>query len=191
MTTGKRAASTTDEELDPIERIPLRGIKKKGKSKKKKEKSESEASDSEDPFDGDSDGYLFRGDKNYKGGSVGVPKDREITAEDIIDHVKQTKTGNPAKSFSTKRSKGTANDAGAAKFGGENSVYKVKKKELKKLQESGDIRIITPDEAYKILKNHPDPKIQKRAGDIRQNMKRNNEVLIQGEIPSNVYQKAK
>lgn len=50
---------------------------------------------------------------------------------------------------------------------------------------------ITPDDAYEITKAHPKKKISKQAPNIRANMERNNEVLLNGVTPADKITPAK
>jgi len=129
----------------------------------------------------DEQGYLFRGDNNYRRGeSIGQPRSEGVTAESIINHVNESGDGSLT-SFSTKKSRGTASDRGAEFFG---RAVKVSNADLTELASAGKIRMITPEEARDIISAHPKSKIRRQANDIMANMKRNNEVLIEGEIPA-------
>jgi len=75
-------------------------------------------------------------------------------------------------SFSTKlRSRG-AGDRGADFFG---TTYKTTTDRVRG-------SIITPDDAFTIIRADPKKKFSKEAGNIRANMQRNNEVLVNGVI---------
>ena len=131
--------------------------------------------------------FLFRGDDYYKGGNIGVPISGDVDAVDVINHIRQKKTGNPYVSFSTKQAKGTGDSRGAGFFG--NKILKVNTDDLKSLVDSCAVKIITPDDAYDIISAHSKKKISKDAGNIRRIMQRNNERLIQGQIPSSIIQR--
>jgi hypothetical protein len=55
---------------------------------------------------------------------------------------------------------------------------KVSADDLNCLVENGTIKIITPDDAFNIIKSHPKKKISQQAGNIRHNMQRNNELEV-------------
>ncbi|MDM8562409.1 hypothetical protein QUF54_03555 [Candidatus Marithioploca araucensis] len=131
--------------------------------------------------------FLFRGDDSYKGGDIGMPIRFDVDAIDIINHIRQKKTGNPYVSFSTKQAKGTGDSRGAGFFG--QKILKVSTDDLKSLIDSGAVKIIIPDDAYNIISLHPKKKISRDAGNIRRIMQRNNERLIQGQIPSSIIQR--
>jgi hypothetical protein len=132
--------------------------------------------------------FLFRGDDYYKGGNIGVPISGDVDAVDIIEHLQQNKTGNPFVSFSTKRAKKISNGTRGARFFG-NKILKVSTDDLDKLVKSCAIRVTTAFDAYDIISAHPKKQIRIQAGNIKSNMQRNNELLIQGQIPSSIIQR--
>ena len=69
-----------------------------------------------------------------------------------------------------------ANSRGAAFFG---TPYKASRADV-----SGTL--IAPQDAHDIIKTHPKARIRRQAGNIRANMERNNEVLLNGTIPGTI-----
>jgi len=92
----------------------------------------------------------------------------------------------PFASFSTKASKGGFNKGGfgAKQFG--RNIQKVDGPDIRSLVNSNQIKLITPDDAFGIISRHGKGKIRKQAADIRSIMQKNNEVLMQGIIPSDL-----
>ncbi len=69
-------------------------------------------------------------------------------------------------------------------------VSKAEMEGLRELEARGVIRIHTSDSVYDALKAGP-RKTSKEAGAVRDAMKRNGEILIEGQIPEGVLQRAK
>jgi len=132
--------------------------------------------------------FIFRGDDSYQGGDIGVPIRFDVDAVDIIEHLQQKKTGNPFVSFSTKRAKKISDGTRGARFFGK-QILKVSTDDLEQLVKSGVVRVITPFDVYDIISAHPKKQIRIQAGNIKSNMQRNNELLIQGQIPSSIIQR--
>ena len=59
------------------------------------------------------------------------------------------------------------------------------------LQDSGQVKILTADDVFEQMKAHPDPKVQRDAANVREIMKKNGEILVQGEIPQSMIRKCK
>ena len=132
-----------------------------------------------DPF-GLASSYLFRGDDNYNGGSVGKPLGSSADINTPWDHVrKEDNKTSIFTSFATTRKS-------TKKFTSENNVSKVSLSDLNNLQKEGVIKVYSSDDVAEMMKNHPDKRIRKDANNVKQIMKKNNEVLIEGEIPESV-----
>jgi hypothetical protein len=127
--------------------------------------------------------YLFRGDDRYQGGPVGRSLGAEADAVDIqdfADHVlrKESSRSSRFTSFTTEtrlaRRFTTATDL---RF-----VRKAELAALRSLESQGTIRIWDADQVYEALKEGP-RKLAKQAADVRAAMRRNSELLIEGQIP--------
>ena len=77
------------------------------------------------------------------------------------------------------------------KFTKGNNVFKISLEDIASLQSQGKIRVLTPDDVAEQMRNHPDKKVRKKANSVRENMKRNKEILIEGEIPEEFIRKCK
>lgn len=108
----------------------------------------------------------------------------EITGQDIIDHVKASGDGRLT-SFSTRKS-GSGQNQEADKFG--SNLYKVSTEDL---ANSGKPRIIIAEEARVITANDTNKKVRREANNVYQNMKRNNELLVHGEVTENQISKCR
>jgi len=121
--------------------------------------------------------FLFRADDNYRGGDIGNPlgeKDADI--KDLYTHIQDKKAEETSiyTSFSENRSKVTP------KFG--SVVIKVSLNELRKLEAEGKIRIYTPEDVESIVGG-------KKGKNAAKSMRNNNEVLIEGNIPTSLIQR--
>ena len=117
-------------------------------------------------------GTCFRGDDDYAGGDIGAPSS-PITAEDLILHVKGKRPKECLTSWSTKRANG-ASSRGASFFS--DNIVKA---------DAGDAigEWIDPDDAYALIEGHPKKKVRRLAPEVRQTMKKNNEVILNGVMP--------
>jgi hypothetical protein len=134
--------------------------------------------------------YLFRGDDNYRGGSLGPALGSEADAADIQDpaeHVlrKESKRSSRYTSF-------TEEVKVARKFTSAHDsryVCKAELAELRDLEVQGVIRIWDADRVYEGLLA-AGKKLAKQAADVRIAMRRNSEILIEGQIPASVLEQA-
>ena len=134
--------------------------------------------------------YLFRGDDNYLGGSTGRALGADADAADIQDpaeHVlrKESKRSSRYTSF-------TDEVKVARKFTSAQDnrrVCKAELAELRNLEAQGVIRIWDPDRVYQVLLASGN-KVAKQAADVRVAMRRNSEILIEGQIPAAVLEQA-
>ena len=62
---------------------------------------------------------------------------------------------------------------------------KSKSTKLRELEHQAIIRIWNPDQVYDAIKDVPG-KLAKQAGDVRTAMRRNSEILIEGQIPPGI-----
>ena len=132
--------------------------------------------------------YVFRGDDNYRGGSVGLLLGAEADAADIQDfaeHVlrKQSQRTSRYTSFTTETKI-------ARKFTSSPDNRYVRKAELLalgKLEERGIIKIWNAEQVHAALSQGP-KKLAKQAVDVRAVMRKNREILIEGQIPEGVLQ---
>ncbi|MCE3602673.1 RHS domain-containing protein [Massilia sp. P8910] len=129
-------------------------------------------------------GFLFRGDNAYSGGPIGQPMQGGVTANDIWQHVTSKGDGSLT-SFSEQLKNGNGT-RGATFFG---DPVKVSKDAIADLVAEGKLQAITPEQAKEIMK--ADPRLKAKANDVMQIMKKNNEVLVRGEVPGEIVVKCK
>jgi hypothetical protein len=82
--------------------------------------------------------------------------------------------------------------AGVGSFAGKltetGQLLKVKIHELEELKRTGAIRILTPEDVKTQMEAHEKKKIRRTAFEVRQMMERNDEVLIEGQIPAEILE---
>ena len=129
---------------------------------------------------------MFRGDKNHTpgSGSIGRPIDKTLSqaqkAKIASDHVKQRIDSKDSIFTSWSTSGKTARDKFAG--GDANKTTKVKQSDIQALEAQGQIKIHTPEQVGAMMKASGDAKMQKQANAVVQQMKRNQEILIEGVI---------
>lgn len=136
--------------------------------------------------DPDVGAYLLRGDDYYRGGPIGkalgVEAD-EADIQDFADHVlrKETRRSSRYTSFTTevKIAKKFSRAADCR------AVVKVKTAVLRELESQNVLRIWNSNQVYERLIRDT-KKLAKQAGDVRTAMRRNGEILIEGQVPANV-----
>ncbi len=130
--------------------------------------------------------YLFRGDDHYRGGPIGKALGVEADEADIqnfADHAlrKETRRSSHYSSFTTEvkiaRKFTSAPDNRA--------IVKVERVELRELESQSAIRIWGPNEVYEYLSGGA-KKLAKQAADVRTAMRRNSEILIEGQVPASI-----
>lgn len=135
---------------------------------------------------------LFRGDDAYEGGPLGYPiGSAEAQAADIqnpYDHVMNKKTGDTSIYTSYSVMQKTKQGGGDVKFTKKGKIWKVDIAALQQLELEGKIRILTPDMVFEMLNNSTDQNHVKQAKNVKANMERNGEVLIEGQVPANLIQ---
>lgn len=142
--------------------------------------------DDQGPDATDGKKYIFRGDDKYRGGAVGRAFGPDADAAQIqsfTDHVlrKESNVTSRFTSFTTEMKI-------ARKFTRSIDDRKVSKAELTKLRElecQGNIRIWDPDQVFDAQKDGP-RKVARQAGDLWAAMRRNSEILIEGQIPAGI-----
>jgi hypothetical protein len=134
--------------------------------------------------------YVFRGDDNHQDGPVGralgVEAD-EADIQDFPDHVlrKESSRSSRYKSFTEEmRVARRFTSASDNRY-----VCKAEMAKLLELQAQGVIKIWDPDQVHEALSAGP-KKMAKQAGDVRAAMKRNSEILIEGQVPARVLERA-
>jgi hypothetical protein len=132
--------------------------------------------------------FIFRADDRYRGGSVGRAIGSEADAADIqnfVDHVlrKETRLSSRYTSF-TQEVKIAQRFTSATDL---RYVTKASMDVLQKLEEDGIIRMWDADLVFTSLRDGP-RKLAKQAADVRTAMKRNCEILIEGQIPEGVLE---
>jgi RHS repeat-associated protein len=134
--------------------------------------------------------YLFRGDDYYRGGPMGIPLDSDeadqADVQTVWEHLRK-RSSDTSRFTSFTESYKIAKE----KFG--NNVYKVEIERLVQLEAQGVIRIYDAYDAIYFMRTSSDPKIQKDrfVKESIQIMIKNQEVLIEGQIPASIIQRAK
>jgi hypothetical protein len=132
--------------------------------------------------------YLFRGDDRYRGGPVGCALGAEADAAEIqsfADHVlrKESNRSSRYASFTTEtriaRRFTTAPD--------NRFVRKAELAALRALESQGTIRIWDADQVYDSLNTGP-RKFAKQSADVRAAMRKNSELLIEGQVLQGVLE---
>ena len=133
--------------------------------------------------------YVFRGDDNYRGGPVGRAMAAEADAADIqnvADHVLRKES-----SRSSRYTSFTEEVKVARKFTSapdNRCVSKADLAALRELEVQGVIRIWDPDQGYAALRAGS-KRLAKQAADVRAAMRRNSEILIEGQIPAGILER--
>ncbi|NHZ93883.1 type IV secretion protein Rhs [Massilia sp. CCM 8733] len=126
---------------------------------------------------------LFRGDDKYKGnkaiGPIGKPISAKLTLDDIVNHVAEN-GDRTLTSFSEQRTKDRVTGHRGADHFSEH-IVKVSKADIAALEASGQIKTYDAAQVKEMLK--ADPKYAKKANNVYNDMKKNNEVLVHGQIP--------
>ena len=161
-------------------------------SKKNGHKENSVAVSSSDPAEissGDRK-YVFRGDDNFRGGTIGTPFGAEADEADIQDwaeHVLRKESSRTSRYVSfTEEIKVARRFTAAAD---NQHVVKVAMARLRELETTGQIRVWKPDQVFAELRAGP-KKLARRAFDTQTAMKRNSEILIEGLIPAEILERA-
>jgi hypothetical protein len=134
--------------------------------------------------------YLFRGDDNYVGGPVGRALGSDADAADIQDpaeHVLRKESERSSRYTSFTEEVNVARKFTSAQDN--RRVHKAELVELRNLEAHGVIRILDPDRVYEALLASG-KKLAKQAADVRTAMRRNSEILIEGQIPAGVLEQA-
>jgi hypothetical protein len=126
--------------------------------------------------------YLFRGDDYYAGGPVGFVLDsEEAKAADIQtpwEHVgKESNESSRFTSFSTTKK-------GASTFG--SRIYKVPVLNVHYLMSTQQIKLYYPETVEAMMRSHPSKSVWKNAKNAPATMRRNDEVLVEGQIPGSL-----
>lgn len=128
--------------------------------------------------------YIFRADDEYRGGSIGFPLDSDLADNADIqtpwDHV-QGKEGDM-----TSRYTSFSEDLKSTKKFGDNG-YKVSRAEIEALEEAESIRVLRPQDVGEMMEEEGLKK--KQIQGVLQDMKKNNEILIEGEIPADIIKR--
>jgi RHS repeat-associated protein len=127
---------------------------------------------------------LFRGDDGYgRGDPMGLPMGSDADITTPWDHVRK----DPGESSIFTSFAETKN--AADKFG--DDVYKVSREELEKLAESGQVELYTPQDVYDLMMMDADAAVRADAKNVREIMEKNEEILVEGEIPADIIKKCK
>ncbi|GKX64045.1 hypothetical protein SOASR032_26140 [Pragia fontium] len=129
---------------------------------------------------------FFRGDDNYKGGPIGLLKEGGISGDHILDHLAEDGDGRLT-SFSEKI-KSSSGSRGADYFTRKGRIVKISSMDLELLESNGEIEIINKEKAKDIIALDSGLRVANAA---YENMKRNNEILVHGQIPAKYIKNAK
>lgn len=133
--------------------------------------------------------YLFRGDDKYRAGAVGRALGEEADAADIQDfagHVLRKESN-----LTSRYTSFTEEVNVARRFTSLSDNRHVSKAEiavLLELESRGILRIWDPEQVGAALMDGP-RRLAKQAADVRAAMKRNSEILIEGQIPPDVLER--
>ncbi|WP_437798148.1 PAAR-like domain-containing protein [Sorangium sp. So ce693] len=130
--------------------------------------------------------YMYRGD-DYRGKTdpvgypLGSPEASSANIQTPWDHV-QKKQSNMTSRYTSLATE----QKNAAKFG---STYKIPREDIEQLEKSGTIKVLTPEHVKTMMENEgmSKPSIQ----GVMQDMKKNNEILIEGQIPASYVKQCK
>lgn len=139
----------------------------------------------------DDPNYIFRGDDRYvRGNPMGQVLDSEHEppeAREFMEHVQANlKRGKISRFLSFTRSVRTA-----TRFTKANRIYRVQFKELRRLEQAGEVRIYNADQVRDLMEKDPDPAVRNQANNVRRNMERNQEILVEGQIPATLISRAR
>ncbi|HET6883340.1 MAG TPA: hypothetical protein VFI31_24535 [Pirellulales bacterium] len=133
--------------------------------------------------------YVFRGNSHCRDGPIGRALGEDADGAEIqngADHVlrKESRRASRYVSFTT--------ELGIARkftsVDDNRDVRKVKVAELQQLESAGIIRLFDPDAVYNQLVSQG-PKLARQAADVRAAMRRNKELLIEGQIPAEIIER--
>jgi hypothetical protein len=134
--------------------------------------------------------YLFRGDDFYSAGPLGLAiGSREAEEAEIQtpwEHVQGKESGQTSRFVSF-----SLTFRGAAKFTKRDRVLKGAMDALQPLMDTGIIKIWTPNDVEQAIRSHAKAKIRRLAAGVKQDMIKNDEVLIEGQIPEEILKWAK
>ncbi len=134
--------------------------------------------------------YVFRGDDHYQGGPVGQALGAEADEADIqnfADHVLRKESNLSSRYASFAEEMKVARKFTCASDN--RYVSRVEMAKLRELEAQEIIKIWDPDQVYEALTAGP-RKLAKQAADVRAVMRRNREILIEGQIPARVLERA-
>lgn len=132
--------------------------------------------------------YLFRGDDNYRGGPVGPSLGEEADAahiQDFAEHVLRKESQRTSRYTSF-----TMETKIARKFTSASDNRYVRKVELivlHELERQGFIKVWDAEQVHAALRQGP-KKLANQAADVRAAMRKNREILIEGQIPEGILQ---
>lgn len=138
--------------------------------------------------------YLFRGDDYYEGGALGLEiggkEAEEAEIQTPWEHVLEREHSESSIFISFSERIRLPGGGGAVKFTKKNRIFKVAWEALQELESTGIIRIYTPDNVRDIMLAHRKSKVKRRANAVRDVMAKNGEILVEGQIPSDIMVKA-
>jgi len=124
--------------------------------------------------------YLFRGDNNYTGGPIGRPLGSLADISTPWEHVrKESCQTSLFTSFTIRR-------RNAEKFAKSSQIIKVSVSDLNILQQQGLLKIYDLEEVVSLMQNHPQKRVQRDAKNVQQILRKNGEILIEGQLPASI-----
>ncbi len=141
------------------------------------------------------DKKVFRGDDYYDGNDIGFELNGASAENADIqtpwDHVSNKESGQTSRYTSFAEAINIKGGGGAAKFSKGGNIYKIDTNVLNDLEKQGIIKILTPDIVADMMKATGSRKLIRDFQNVKNEMIRNGEILIEGSIPKKFIVKAK
>lgn len=133
--------------------------------------------------------YIFRGDDEYRGGSLGFGiASKQAFEADIQtpwEHVSKKESYQTSRYISFSERIRMSGNRGAIFFTKKRIIIKVSWDTIKQLESQGTIKVYTPADVESIMLQQK-RKISKRAQAVRDEMEKNGEILIEGQLPEEI-----
>jgi hypothetical protein len=138
--------------------------------------------------------YRFRGDDSYRTGDpIGFRLDSQESNNADIQapwkHIrKKSNQTSRFSSFSLTRSVRNPDGSigGPIKFTKSNKIIKVPWQALQKLEAEGKIKIYEPEDIADLMHNNHKRKVKMQANNVKAAMQKNQEILVEGQIPADL-----
>lgn len=133
--------------------------------------------------------YIFRGDDEYRGGSLGLEIGSKQAEEADIqtpwEHVSKKESYQTSRYISFSERIKMPGNRGAIFFTKKRIIIKVSWDTIKHLESEGKIKVYTPEFVENVMLQQK-RKISKRAQAVRDEMEKNGEILIEGQLPEEI-----